>query len=105
MPHWYGIVTGGTDPDWQDLAGDPKAWRDRTIEVIESNDGDFVGIWRMQPDPDEGGGHVDDTPSKLVIAIFDTQGQAKRALKGGLRARKYGLLLTPREETSGYSEA
>jgi hypothetical protein len=101
MPHWYGIVTAGTDPYWQDLAGDPKAWRDRTIEIIESNDGDFVGIWRMQPDPDDGGGHVDDTPSKLVIAIFDDQGKAKRALKDGLKARRYGRLSTPREESSG----
>lgn len=105
MPHWYGIVTAGTDPDWQDLVGDPKAWRDRTIEIIESNDGDLVGIWRMRPDPDDGGGDVDDTPSKLVIAIFDDQGQAKRALKGGLGARKYGRLSTPREEANGDSGA
>jgi hypothetical protein len=55
----------------------------------------------MVPDPDEGGGDVDDTPSKLVIAIFDSQGQAKRALRGGLKARKYGRLATPREESSG----
>lgn len=101
MPHWYGIVDAGTDPDWRDLAGDPNAWRDRTIEIVESNDGDLVGIWRMLPDPDDGGGDVDDRPSKLVIAFFDHQDNAKNALKDGLKARKYGRLATPREEIRG----